>query len=139
MCWQWCRFYSFEPKLIQFLYKQGLHQWPHMTYPTPYGSPCGLQLPDPTLTYIIGSCSKELHFHIPHRRSFVPLHWHANSYANLRPSHIFKRQMSWKNLVLHLSKYSTSDQFVFKLHATHMDDKLCIWTTINCDITVKLI
>ena len=37
-----------------------------------------------------------------------------------------KHQISGKNLVLHLSTYSTSDQFVFKLHATQMDKKLCI-------------
>jgi hypothetical protein len=45
--------------------------------------------------------------------------------------------MPVKNLALHSIKYSTSDQIVFKLHATPMDEKLCIWTTINCDITVS--
>jgi hypothetical protein len=61
----------------------------------------------------------------------------GTSHANLRQPQICRRQMSGKNLVLHLSKYSMSDQFVFKLHATHMDEKLCIWTTINCDITAQ--
>ena len=42
-----------------------LCQSPNLTYPTPQGGRCGLRFPDRTLTYVMGSCSTELHFHIP--------------------------------------------------------------------------
>ena len=35
--------------------------------------------------------------------------WFGASYANLRPSHIFKRQILGKNLILHSSKYASNN------------------------------